>query len=134
MQYLAGAKKSVVGTGMLSFIKLGSENTEEATPASSDSDGVRPIIDSNDVVVFSSSSCPYCARAVSVLQDAGVTHTVVECDGQQRRELQDITGSRSVPNIWVKGTFIGGFNDGPEDWMGLGPCLRSGKLQDLLKA
>ena len=42
-----------------------------------------------------------------------------------------VTGKTSVPQVFVKGQFIGGCNDG-----GLGgtvPLLKSGKLQEMLK-
>ena len=32
----------------------------------------------------------------------------------------------------VKGTFVGGCNDGPEPWMGLLPMLESGKLREMI--
>ena len=45
--------------------------------------------------------------------------------------LKALTGKTSVPQVFVKGQFIGGCNDG-----GLGgtvPLLKSGKLQEMLK-
>jgi len=37
-----------------------------------------------------------------------------EADGKAiRAEMGDMLGRTSVPAIWIKGTFIGGCNDGP---------------------
>ena len=38
----------------------------------------------------------------------------------------------TVPSIWVKGTYVGGCKDGPESWMGINKCIKSGKLEELL--
>ena len=55
----------------------------------------------------------------------------VEVTDAQKAELKALTGKTSVPQVFVKGQFIGGCNDG-----GLGgtvPLLKSGKLQEMLK-
>ena len=55
----------------------------------------------------------------------------VEVTDAQKAELRELTGKTSVPQVFVKGQFIGGCNDG-----GLGgtvPLLKSGKLQEMLK-
>jgi len=39
--------------------------------------------------------------------------------------LAEITGQRTVPNVWVKGKFIGGNDD-------IHALLRSGKLKEML--
>mmetsp|Transcript_1595 Transcript_1595/g.1666 ORF Transcript_1595/g.1666 Transcript_1595/m.1666 type:complete len:81 (+) Transcript_1595:205-447(+) len=43
-----------------------------------------------------------------------------------------MTGSRTVPNIWVNGTFVGGCNDGPENWMGIKKLINNGDIKKLL--
>jgi len=92
------------------------------------------IITSSDVVVFVSSSCPYCAQAVNALEAEGIEVTVVERTPEMAAALLSKTGKASVPSAWVKGTYIGGCNDGPEDWMGVVPMVRSGKLSEMLSA
>jgi len=42
------------------------------------------------------------------------------------------TGKKSAPAVFVKGTYIGGCNDGTEPWHGVLPCLESGKLKEML--
>ena len=81
------------------------------------------------VVVFSSSSCPYCSQAIAALKSAGIPTTVVNATSSERAELQQRTGKSSVPSAWADGKWVGGCNDG-----GLGgvlPLLRSGKLQEM---
>lgn len=95
---------------------------------------VKAIAAANAVVVFSGDGCPYCRRAVAVLEELEVPHVEIKATPDQRVALQQLTGQSSIPNIWVKGTFVGGCNDGPESWMGLMKMVKSGKLQQMLDA
>lgn len=97
------------------------------------SEDLRELIENNNVVVFSKGYCPYCTKAKQLLQQNNVEFIDVNPDDNQLEVLGNVTGQGSVPNIWVKGTFIGGCNDGPESWMGLSKCLQSGKFQELLQ-
>jgi len=94
--------------------------------------GVDSIIGAHDTVVFISSTCPYCTKALAELDAAGIPYHAVERTAEMRAELLSKTGATSVPSGWVKGTYIGGCNDGPEAWMGILPCIHSGKIQELL--
>ena len=97
----------------------------------SSSTPVAEVIASVPVVVFAASWCPYCKQAKAALKEAGVEFKDVEVTDAQKAELKALTGKTSVPQVFVKGQFIGGCNDG-----GLGgtvPLLKSGKLQEMLK-
>ena len=75
--------------------------------------------------------CPFCKSAKDALTEAGIEFKDVEVTDAQKAELRELTGKTSVPQVFVKGQFIGGCNDG-----GLGgtvPLLKSGKLQEMLK-
>mmetsp|Transcript_56347 Transcript_56347/g.127166 ORF Transcript_56347/g.127166 Transcript_56347/m.127166 type:complete len:97 (-) Transcript_56347:138-428(-) len=88
-------------------------------------------ISAHDMVVFSSSTCPFCVKAIGALKDAGFEPTVVDADGGMRKALADKCGSTSVPKVFVKGNFIGGCNDG-----GIGgtlPLLANGKIKELME-
>lgn len=63
---------------------------------------------------------------------SGVDTVVYELDevpsGQAIQDkLQEITGQRTVPNVWVKGKHLGGNDDTQA-------AHQSGKLHELLKA
>lgn len=65
-----------------------------------------------------------------------VKYTVVELDTDPdgkaiRAEMADFVGRTSVPAIWIKGQFVGGFNDGPTG--GINKLSESGELNGLLK-
>jgi len=75
-------------------------------------------IANNDVMVFSKSYCPYCEATKTVFDKMdGVDATVYELDldnenGQAIQDaLLEISGQRTVPNVFVKGSHIGGNDD-----------------------
>eukprot|EP01038_Epipyxis_sp_PR26KG_P011935 gene11935-15976_t len=103
--------------------------------SSSTDHSIATIVAEEPIVVFSSSTCPYCREAINALKSAGYEPLIVEADSQQRQELRSITSVSSVPSIWIKGTYVGGCNDGPESWMGIKKLLRNEKkLQELLSS
>mmetsp|Transcript_144512 Transcript_144512/g.265346 ORF Transcript_144512/g.265346 Transcript_144512/m.265346 type:complete len:103 (-) Transcript_144512:109-417(-) len=91
------------------------------------------VIDSADVVFFDMASCPFCRTAEAALKEKEIDFKKVPI-ADHKPALIAMTTKSSAPSIWVKGTYIGGCNDGTEPWHGVKPCLASGKLQELLKA
>jgi glutaredoxin 3 len=82
------------------------------------------------VLMYSTGTCPYCVRAEMLLKSKGVTDIEkirVDLDPQQREEMMQKTGRRSVPQIYIGATHVGGYDD-------LAALDRSGKLDPLLAA
>jgi thioredoxin reductase (NADPH) len=78
-------------------------------------DCITALIHKYPVVVFSKSWCPYCKRALEALALEGVTDApvllVVSLDRDTngiQSTLANMTGRRTVPNVFVGGTSIGG--------------------------
>eukprot|EP00472_Partenskyella_glossopodia_P000406 CAMPEP_0197543942 /NCGR_PEP_ID=MMETSP1318-20131121/68460_1 /TAXON_ID=552666 /ORGANISM="Partenskyella glossopodia, Strain RCC365" /LENGTH=120 /DNA_ID=CAMNT_0043103311 /DNA_START=1572 /DNA_END=1934 /DNA_ORIENTATION=+ len=90
------------------------------------------VVQSTPVVIFQSPTCPFCKAAVSVLNEEGVEHIALTVSQEERSALKELTGSRTVPSIWVGGKFIGGYSDGPEEWMGLIRLLDEGAFHDMV--
>jgi glutaredoxin 3 len=82
-------------------------------------DEVQKMIDENDVIIFSKTYCPYCTAAKNTLNSkihsSQVNVKIVELDNPEgealHTALKEISGQRTVPNIYVKGKHIGGNDD-----------------------
>jgi glutaredoxin 3 len=74
-------------------------------------------IATNDIMIFSKSYCPYCdATKATFAKMDGVKPKIIELDVVEngpaiQAALQEMTGQRTVPNVFVKGTHIGGNDD-----------------------
>lgn len=80
------------------------------------------------VVVYATSTCPYCHQAKRLLASKGVDFQEINVDGkpQLRNEMARKAGRTSVPQIWVGTTHVGGCDD-------LYALERQGKLDALLQ-
>lgn len=79
------------------------------------------------VTVFSKSWCPFCVRAKYLLanKEASVKEIDVEREPAQLAEMIKLSGRRTVPQIWIGETHVGGCDD-------LFALEASGKLDSLL--
>ncbi|KAM5356625.1 hypothetical protein ACJ41O_003271 [Fusarium nematophilum] len=89
------------------------------------------LIDDNAVVVFSKSYCPYCRQTKQLLSSLDANFTALELDelsdGSALQDaLQEISGQRTVPNIYIKQKHIGGNSD-------IQDLSSRGELKPLLK-
>ena len=65
------------------------------------------------VVMYTTAVCPYCVRAERLLDAKGVKieKIRVDLDPEQKVVMMQITGRRTVPQIYVGETHVGGFDD-----------------------
>jgi glutaredoxin 3 len=65
------------------------------------------------VVVYVSRWCGYCRAALRLLESRGVRHATVDVtgNGDARAWLQTTTGRHTVPQIFIHGDSIGGFDE-----------------------
>ena len=67
------------------------------------------------IEIYTSPFCGYCHRAKRLLTERGVTDLTeidVMCDGEKRREMMERAGGRrTVPQIFINGTHVGGCDD-----------------------
>lgn len=69
---------------------------------------------SAQVLLYSTAVCPYCVRAERLLESKGVTGIEkirVDLDPEQRVVMMQKTGRRTVPQIYIGDTYVGGFDD-----------------------
>ena len=81
------------------------------------------------VKMFTTAVCPYCVRAKQVLKARGVEQIEeirIDTDPAQRQHMMEITGRRTVPQIFIGTTHVGGC----DDLMALDAC---GELLPLLQ-
>jgi glutaredoxin 3 len=65
------------------------------------------------VLVYASRYCGWCTRALALLEGKGVSPQViiVDADRSLRREMEERSGRRTVPQIFIGQRHIGGFDD-----------------------
>jgi glutaredoxin 3 len=81
------------------------------------------------VLMYATGTCPYCIMAERLLKSKGVDNIEkirVDLEPQLRTEMMEKTGRRTVPQIYIGDTHVGGFDD-------LSALDRGGKLDPLLK-
>lgn len=79
--------------------------------------------------MYSTGVCPYCMMAERLLKAKGVADIEkirIDLDPQQRDDMMQKTGRRTVPQIYIGDTYVGGFDD-------LSALEKQGKLDALLQ-
>ena len=82
------------------------------------------------VKIYTTAVCPYCIRAKQILQAKGVAHIEevrVDTDPDERMRMMNLTGRRTVPQIFIGDTHVGGCDDliALDSQGGLMPLLHS---------
>lgn len=79
------------------------------------------------VTMYSTRFCPYCVAARRLLTEKGVGFEDISVDGDNalRHEMTQRSGRRTVPQIWIGDTHVGGYTD-------LAALERRGELDRLL--
>jgi glutaredoxin 3 len=66
------------------------------------------------VKMYTTAVCPYCIQAKRVLKARGVEQideVRIDSDPAQREHMMQITGRRTVPQIFIGTTHVGGCDD-----------------------
>jgi len=82
------------------------------------------------ILMYSTATCPFCERAEALLKARGVMtieKVRIDLEPVRRDEMTTRTGRRTVPQIFIGDTHVGGFDD-------LSALDRAGKLTQLLAA
>lgn len=96
-------------------------------------DRIRKEIETNDVVLFMKGTavfpqCGFSAMVVQVLSSLGVAFKDINVleDSDIRQGIKDFTNWPTIPQLYVKGEFVGGCDIVRE-------MYEAGELQDMLK-
>lgn len=81
------------------------------------------------VRMYTTAVCPFCQMAERLLQSKGaeIDKVRVDLDPAERNAMMEKTGRRTVPQIYIGDTHVGGYDD-------LAALDRAGKLDPLLAA
>ncbi|HSP81415.1 MAG TPA: glutaredoxin 3 [Myxococcaceae bacterium] len=81
------------------------------------------------VKIYTTSYCGYCSRAKDLLTRKGVSYDEVDVTGNHelRAKLVEMSGQRTVPQIWIGDTHVGGYTD-------LARLESEGRLDTMLRA
>lgn len=81
------------------------------------------------VIIYTKANCAYCVFAKKLLDAKQVAYQEIriDLDDQQRVEMEKLSGRRTVPQIFINGQAIGGFND-------LSALAQNGQLDKLLQS
>lgn len=79
------------------------------------------------IKMYATRFCPYCLRARALLQRKNVTYEEIDVGGDPHlwAEMQRLSGRDTVPQIFINGVAIGGYDD-------MAALDRAGKLDALL--
>ena len=80
------------------------------------------------ITMYATAVCPYCVRAERLLRERGVEDIAkvrVDLEPALRLEMMQKTGRRTVPQIYIGETHVGGYDD-------LVALDRAGQLEPLL--
>ena len=88
------------------------------------------ITTTHEVLIFSKSTCPFCYQSKALFEKLNIDAQIFELDEMEngaiiQKALHEVTGQRTVPNIFINGDHVGG-NDKIQQ------AARSGELENLL--
>ena len=65
------------------------------------------------VKIYTTATCPYCIHAKQLLKQRGAEFEEVRVDliAGERQKMMDISGRRTVPQIFIGETHVGGCDD-----------------------
>jgi len=111
-------KRRVSSEGIVKSIMNRFRKTPPLTNNYSVKNWIRNVVKGNKVVVFSKGNCRYCKSVLSLLSTLMPRKQimVVACDkinrsNELRSELWQLTKSKTVPQVFIRGRYIGGCDD-----------------------
>ena len=83
------------------------------------------------IIMYATKICPYCNMALALLKKKGIDIKLIEKilvdeSAELRQQMMDLTGRKTVPQIFINGLHVGGCDD-------LHALENAGKLDELLR-
>jgi glutaredoxin 3 len=82
-----------------------------------------------NIIIYTGANCSYCTWAKNLLDAKNLPYQEIriDLDEKKRVEMEQLSGRRTVPQIFINDQHIGGFDD-------LSALAKSGKLESLLES
>jgi len=79
------------------------------------------------VRIYTTPWCGYCTAAIALLNDKGISFEQIDVSSNKalREEMTALSGGRTVPQIFIDGQAVGGYDD-------IAALEQAGKLNQLL--
>ena len=80
-------------------------------------------------MMYTTGVCPFCRMAERLLEAKGITEidkVRIDLEPERRAEMMQKTGRRTVPQIYIGATHVGGFDE-------LAALENAGRLDELLR-
>lgn len=63
--------------------------------------------------MYGTTWCPYCVRARRLFDERGVSYQDIRVEREPalRHQMMELSGRRTVPQIWIGETHVGGYTD-----------------------
>lgn len=67
----------------------------------------------SDILIYTANLCPFCTMAKRLLDKKGATYSEINVDAKPelRQKMMEETKRRTVPQIYIGSTHVGGFDD-----------------------
>ena len=80
------------------------------------------------IIIYTTSVCPYCVRAKALLDRKGFSYEEINAEDEKIRDemIEKSVGMRSVPQIFIGDTHVGGSDD-------LYTLDKEGELDEMMK-
>lgn len=69
---------------------------------------------SNEIIIYSRSTCPYCVRAKALLEEEGLAYQEIDLNlfPEKRDEMIEKSGgAKTVPQVFINAKHVGGCDD-----------------------
>lgn len=89
-------------------------NTSEASAAqqSSGASGRQVIVTGADILIYTNDKCGFCTKVKALLDEKGVKYRQIEVNTEAvLNEVEQKTGKRTVPQVFVNGKHVGSYKD-----------------------
>lgn len=107
--------------GMLAWssanLPVTTEKTKQKKVASKKNVVKKPVAvghdETNEVVVYTTRRCPFCTRAIDLLEDKNVGYTEIRIENKPelRKEMEERAQRKTVPQIFIGDVHVGGCDD-----------------------